>query len=318
MDADTIQAGTAVVAVWLFLPVLSRGDAVKPAALCLALVTGGLLWESSDPWMPADLQPVLLKSAVALLGFATAVIVMSMRSGDGSRSGVALIGAAGITGVVLRYDLGEYRSMVILSATVLMVVAAGAGGHILLVRHVLRREEPQAAASVHTLWVTGMTWAVLLSCGLTAWRFETMPRWATLLVATASAAAGIAMLTVGQTVVLMWRHPGFAAAYAVPMSQARIDVRGAMAGGVLLLSPAVPLPGMVRALGGGPDYVGAVTWMSTAFVVIGVWRVMRVIRGEALRQRRNAMAGPAAAGVRELALDDPVYRLLPGVSGRRR
>lgn len=317
MSADTIQAGTGVVATWLMVAAVFRGDAVKPAAVCLALVTGGLLWDSFDPWIPSDLRSALLKSAVTLLAFAATVIMMSVRSRDGLRATVALLGSAGITAVVLRIDLGSYRSMMILATTVLAVVAAGVGVHILLVRNVLLREETQAATSVHRLWLSGMTWAVLADGGIVTLLTETMPRWAALLLATAATASGIAVLTIGWTIALMWRHPGFAAAYAVPMSRTRIDVRGAMAGGVLLLPPVVPLPGIVRALGGTSEMADAMTYMSTTFVVIGTGRVLRIIRQEALRQRRNAMAGPASEGVRNLASDDPVYRLLPGMSDRR-
>nr|WTB32608.1 hypothetical protein OG781_26830 [Streptomyces sp. NBC_00830] len=317
MSVDVIQAGTGTVMAWLFYDALFRGDAVRSAALWLALVTGGLLWDSFDPWIPPDLRTALLKSAVAVLGSASAAIMMSMRSRDGLRSTVALLGAAGITCVVLRYDVAAYRSTMMLAATVLAVVAVGVVVHIPLVRHVLLREEPQAATSVHRLWTTGMTWAVLLACGLVTLWLETMPRWVAPLLATASTAAGIAMLTIGQTITLMWRHPGFAAAYAVPMSQTRIEVRGAMAGGVLLLSPVASLPGVGQALDSNPEWVSAMTWMSATFIVVGTGRVLRIIRREALRQRRNAMAGPASAAVRNLALDDPVYRLLPGTSDRR-
>jgi hypothetical protein len=52
-------------------------------------------------------------------------------------------------------------------------------------------------------------------------------------------------------------------------------------------------------------------------VVIGTFRVMRIIRREAIRQRRTAMTGPASTAVRNLAMDDPVYRLLPGMFRKR-
>jgi hypothetical protein len=191
------------------------------------------------------------------------------------------------------------------------------GVHIMLARHVLDREEKETAAGVHSLWATGMTWALLLTCGLVALRLEPVPRWAELLLTVVCAAAGIAVLTISQTIALMWRHPGFAAAYAVAMSQTRIDVRGAMLGGVVLLPPVVVLPGVAQALGGSPEVVGTVTWMTVSWVAIGTVRGLRIIRREAVRQRRSAMAGPASVGVRNLAMDDPVYRLLPGMPHNR-
>ncbi|GAB3976808.1 hypothetical protein V1634_27405 [Plantactinospora veratri] len=314
---DAIQTGTLVLVAWLLVGALFRGDAVVQAALSLALVTGGLLWESVSPWMPPDLRPALLNSAVTLVGSAVVAIMISVRSDDRWRAWVALLGAAAVTGAVLRYDVGEHQSSLIMTATVLAVVAAGVAVHIPLVRHVLRREEPQAARSVHGLWTTGMMWAVLLAVGVVAlWR-QTMPGWAVSLLATGSTAAGIAALTIGHTIALMWRHPGFAGAYAVPMSQTRIDVRAVLLGGVLLFSPIVALPGLVRALGGGPEWADALSWTGGAVVLGGVSNVMRVIRREALRQHRNALADRGSAAVRDRALEEPVYRLLPGLVSER-
>ncbi|MFY1691867.1 hypothetical protein [Plantactinospora sp. WMMB782] len=314
---DAIQAGTLVVVAWLLTNALLRGDAVRPAALSLAVVTGGLVWESVDPWIPPELRPGLLDSAVTVVGSASVAIMISARGDDRWRAGAALLGALGVTGALLRYDVGRHESSLVMAATVLAVLAAVVGLHIPLTRHVLTREEPQAAQAVHRLWSTGLMWSVLTAVGVVAlWR-QAMPGWATLLVATASTGAGIAALAIGCTVGLMWRHPGFAAAYAVPMSQTRIDVRAAMLGGVLLLSPSVALAGIVQAMGGSPEWVGTVSWMSGAVVAGGTWNVLRTIRREALRQRRNAMAGRASAAVRDRASEEPVYRLLPGLGGRR-
>ncbi|AVT29394.1 hypothetical protein C6361_07700 [Plantactinospora sp. BC1] len=314
---DAIQTGTLVLVAWLLIAALFRGDAVVQAGLSVALATGGLLWESVSPWMPPDLRPALLNSAVTLVGSATVAIMISMRSDDRWRAWVALLGAAAVTGALLRYDVGEHRSSLIMAAAVLAVVAAGVAVHIPLVRYVLHREEAQAARSVHALWTTAMMWTLLLAVGVVALWQQTMPGWAMVLLVTASTAAGIAASTIGYTIGLMWRHPGFAGAYAVPMSQTRIDVRGALLGGVLLLSPSVALPGIARALGGDPEWVSVLSWMSGAVVVAGVSNVMRAIRREALRQRRNALAGPGSAAVRDRALEEPVYRLLPGLGGDR-
>ncbi|MBB5801343.1 hypothetical protein F4560_001111 [Saccharothrix ecbatanensis] len=317
MIVNAIEYVTLLVAAWILINAAFRGDAIVPAAGCLAVTAGGLLWETFDPWMPPELRTVILRSAVTVLGFAATAVMMSRRSDDDVRAIVALFGSAAVAGVVLRYDLGEFRSMMILAAIVLAVVAAAVGLHIPLARHVLERETKEAAASVHTLWTTGTTWAVLLSCGLVALWLQPMPRWGELLLEVGCTAAGIALLTVSQTIVLMWRHPGFAAAYSVEMSKTILDVRGAMLGGVVLLPPVVALPGIALSLGGNSQAVSSMMWMAGTWVVVGTFRVMRIIRREAIRQRRTAMTGPASTAVRNLAMDDPVYRLLPGMFRKR-
>ncbi|MDQ7908743.1 hypothetical protein RB614_29850 [Phytohabitans sp. ZYX-F-186] len=317
MDINVIETGTFVVAAWLFWGAMFRGDAVQPAGLVLALVTGGLLWESYDPWMPPDMRPALLKSAATVVAFATIATVTSVRSADRLRAAVAFAGAAGVTGVVLRSDVGQYRPMMIQCAMVLAVVAAGVGAHIPLVRHVLRREEREVAAAVHRLWLTGMVWAVLVTVGLGALWLQPMPSWAAGLVATATAALANTVVTIGQTIALMWRHRGFAAAYATEMSQTRIGVRSAMVGSFLLVFMGAAVPWIAHAAGGNPEWVTAMTWFAAGYVALVMSNAMRLVRREALRQRRNTMTAPASAAVRNLALDDPVYRLLPGVAEKR-
>lgn len=317
MILDPLQIGTWLLAGWLLIGILHRGDAVLPAAGCLAAAAGALLWQSFSPWMPSDQQSAIVKAAVTVLAFSSFAVMMSRRSPDLPRALIASFGAVAIGGVVLRSDLGEYRSMMVLAAIVLAAIAVAVLLHIPLARRVLARESREAAASVHTLWTTATTWVVLLSCGSVALWLQPLPLWGRVLLQVGCTAAGIALVAVATTIALMCRHPGFAAAYSVAMSKTLIDVRMAMLTGVVLLSPAAALPGVALSLGAGPDVVRLVLGGASAWVVVGTWRVLRLIRREALRRRRTTMTGPASTAVRDLASDDPVYRLLPGMRKKR-
>lgn len=313
MDVDGIEFASAVTAAWLFWAGVVRGDAAQQAGLVLTLVTGGLVWESYDPWMAADTRPALLRAAATVIGFATVAMVTSLRSDDRWRAPVALVGAAEVTVAVLRYDLGQYRSMTILSAAVLAVVAVGVGVHIPLMRHAVRRETREAAAAVHSLWLAGMVWAVLTTMWTVARRVQPMPRWAEVLVEAGSTAGALAVLLIGLTLWLMWRHRGFADGYATQMSQTLIEVRGAMVGAFLLVLVGTALSGLARAVS-DPRWTAPIVWFTAGYLALVGSNAARIIRREAVRQRRSSMTAPASAAVRDLASDDPVYRLLPGVT----
>jgi hypothetical protein len=317
MIVYAIQVASWLVAGWLLVTGIFKGDGVLQAATWLAAIGGGLLMDTIGPWIPADQRTVIVRAAVTVLGCASAGVVLSWRADTAGRTVVSLLGVVLIGVDLLRFDFGEYRSMMVLAVVVLAVVAVTAAAHLPIDRHVLTREDKQAAAAVHTLWITASTWAVLLSCGVVALCLQSTPAWGRVLLEVGCVAAGITVVAVSWTIFQMWRCPGFAAAYAVPASKVQIDVRMAMVAGGLVLSLAAAVGAIALSLDLGPDIEFPTLGAVGAWVVVGTYRLLRIIRREAIQQRRAALSGPVSKAVRNMAAETPVYRLLPGMTKRK-
>nr|WTB32609.1 hypothetical protein OG781_26835 [Streptomyces sp. NBC_00830] len=283
---------------------------------CLVLAGGGLFFQETAGWMPADQVELLTYRLGIVVVAAVVAIPFGLRHPHDGFSGVvmaivfAVVSFAILQFVelipLMRIVLGALTALLILIGVhifgQLWVLPCAAAGTYLPIRRMWRWSMLIASAGILVIAVGGMMPQLWLAISLLFLSF---------------AGFMVALQLAGFAVILARKGP-FAQAWAKPSSRTRRAVTIDLVVGVVANVGALMLLGVPQVVGSPAPVTAVLLVAGVACVVGSCVTLRRLLDRAAYHQFRleTPTTPQVASALRGLVESEPVYRLLPGIARR--